>query len=427
MRSARTVKEPWSEEAEKSVLGGIFLMDAKGIKSISLILNPEDFRHSRHQEIYKGMMDLSTTGSAIDLVTLAAYFKDRGRLSEIGGAGYLAELSDSCPSAANIAHYIKIVKDKATLRRIVEGARDIAIQASQPGVDPAQISTRLSIETSHAAEVNQVSSTIKQLNKNIENGYPGLWPCYDLLTRTIRKVSPGHLWVVGAYTSIGKSAWLVDFICRLYRHGIENPGIAVFSTEMACEQYLLRMLSNHTKIPTWVITENSCNPDQTENLIKAQIFFSQRNLYLYDRLYKIEDIERTARMLKPHGLDIIAIDYIQNLWGEGSIYDRMSRLAPILQYLSKDLGITIIALSQVSNQFQREKGSSGVFGFKGAGEIAASADLGIELEKDPNIKERVVFKVVKNRHGRIGEGVLEYAYGYVKFHEVVEDGLEYGG
>ena len=426
MRGTRNLKDPWSEEAEKAVLGGI-LIDAEAMKTIRPMLDPSDFYHSHHREIYGGMVALDEKGVVVDPVTLTAHFRDLDRLGHMGGAKYLTELADDCGSAANIEHHAKIVKDKSALRQIVSGARDIAIQATTAGAKPEEIPTRLSIETNHAPVVNQVSTAIKQLNRNIEEGYPGLYPCYDLLARTIRKVSPGHLWVVGGYTSVGKSAWLVDFICRMYRHGTDNPGIAVFSTEMSCEQYLLRKLSNHTKIPTWVITENTCKAEQTQDLIKAQVFFSTRNLYLYDRLYKIEDIERTARMLKSRGLDIIAIDYLQNLWGEGSIYERMSRLAPILQYLAKDLQITIIALSQVSNQFQRDKGAGGVFGYKGAGEIAASADLGIELERDQIIKERMIFKVVKNRHGRIGEGVLEYIHGYVKFKEVVEEQPEYGG
>lgn len=419
-RRAGNLKEPWSEPAEKAVLGGV-LIDAEALKTVRPMLEPSDFYNSLHGEIYGCMAALYDKGVAVDLVSLVEYLRDQGRLDKIGGAGYLSSLADECASTVNIEHHARIIKGKAALREVVTQARGIAIQATQPGARIEEIPTRLSIETHKDIGINQVSTAIKQLNKNIETGYPGLHPCYDLLARTIRKVSPGHLWICGAYTSIGKSAWLVDFICRMYRHGMDNPGIAVFSTEMSCEQYVLRMLANHTKIPTWTITENRCTAEQTQEIIKAQVFFSQRNLYLYDRLYRIEDIERTARLLKSRGLDILCIDYLQNLWGDGSIYERMSKLAPILQYLAKDLQITIIALSQISNQSQREKGAGGVFGYKGAGEIAASADLGIELERDPQNKERLIFKVSKNRHGRVGEGVLEYVNGYVKFHEVLEE------
>ena len=121
------------------------------------------------------------------------------------------------------------------------------------------------------------------------------------------------------------------------------------------------------------------------------------------------------------GLDILAIDYIQNLWGDGSIYERMSRLAPILQYLAKELQITIIALSQVSNQHARGD-TGGLINYKGAGEIAASADLGIELEREKDNKDRMKFIVKKNRHGRIAEGVLEYINDYTRLLEVKEDG-----
>lgn len=416
----RPVKTPNNIDAERAVLGAI-LCDPDVITSARTILQPDDFYQTNHCEIFRAMVTVAGKKDCIpDLLGLSDYLRDSGRLDKIGGGAYLAELADSCPSSAAIKHHAKIVKGKSDLRKTIAAAREIAVQASEPGADPSQIPTKLSIDLSRNAEINQVSQVIHALNQNIDTGYPGLYPGYEILRRTIRKMAPGHLWVAGAYTSVGKSAWLVDLICRLYRQGADNPGIAVFSTEMSCEQYLLRALSNHTSIPSWVITENKCKPEQTARLIQAQVWLSKCNLYLYDRIYKIEDIERTARMLKEARLDVLCIDYIQNLWGEGTIYDRMSRLAPILQYLAKDLQITIIALSQVSNQFQREKGSCGVFGYKGAGEIAASADLGIELERDKNIPERMIFKVSKNRHGKTSEGVLEYVNNFTRFEEVKE-------
>jgi replicative DNA helicase len=377
--------------------------------------------------IYSAILDVHGAGAVCDIVTVGARLKETNSIEKVGGFAYLSNLCDNCPSSVNIEHYAKIVKDKAARREVIEQARKIASAAQ--GMGPIDdIPTRLSIETYRDAEINNSRTIIKRLTTNIEKGYPGLPPCYDLLARTIRKVSPGHLWVVAGYTSTGKTAWLVDFICRQYRYGMANPGIAIFSTEMSEEQYMVRILSNQTKIPGWTITEKKLSGDQYGEVAKAQVFYASRNLYIYDRLYKIAEIERTARMLKEkNGLDILAIDYIQNLWGEGKIYDRMSTLAPVLQYLAKELQVTIIALSQVSNQHVREKGS-GVYGYKGAGEIAASADLGIELTRDPEKKEMMPWKVEKNRHGRLGEGCLEYIHDYTKLHEVVDEETgRYGG
>lgn len=416
MPKTENLTDPYSESAERAVLGCI-LLDGSSIKSVKGDLDIDDFHHTHHRMIYSAMLDLYEGTMAIDLVTVCDRLKELNKLSKAGGATLLSELLDETASSANINHYVKIVKEKSLLRRIVSEAQKIIEKAHAPSAKPEDIETKLSIEVRRNEEVLPARSIITQLNNNIKKGYPGLYPCYDLLSKTIRKVSPGHLWVVGGYTSVGKSAWLVDFICRMYRHMMDNPGIAIFSTEMSAEQYMIRMLSNHTGLAGWNITENCVPRDKQSDLVKAQIFYSERNLYIYDRIYKVEDIERMARTLKEKRLDILAIDYLQNMWGEGTLYERMSRMAPILQYMAKELQITIIALSQVSNEHVRNK--SGVYGYKGAGEIAASADLGIELTRDQGNKELLKFCVEKNRHGAVDETYLQYVNKFTRLHEQV--------
>jgi replicative DNA helicase len=357
-------------------------------------------------------------------VSVSSRLKDKGELDRVGGPVFVASLCDSTASSANIESHARIVKDKSYAREAIVKAEEVITKARNPLTRPEDIPTRLSIARDQKIDISHVSTITKRLNENISKGYRGLPPCYNVLAKTIRKLSPGHLIVVGAWTSTGKTAWLVDLICRLYRTS-SNPGIAIFSTEMSKEQYLLRCLSNETCIPSWYITENRLKPEQSEFIIGAQKHFSSRNLYLYDTLYKIEDIEQTVRMIKDQkGLDIIAIDYLQNLWGEGKLYDRMSRLAPILQYLAKELEVTIIALSQVSNEHAKGE-SGGLINYKGAGEIAASADLGIELERQKTDKDFLNFIIKKNRHGKLGEGVLQYVGEYTRFKEIVEEEEDY--
>jgi replicative DNA helicase len=411
---------PHSVEAEQAALGGV-LYDPESIVKIKGLLDIGDFYSQAHQRIYAAMLDVYEDGIDAGLVSVSVCLKDKGELEKIGGPVYLSTLCDTVPSSANIESHARIIKEKATLRRIIEQAQNIINKTNERGIKPEEIPTRLLIETSKPIEINHVSSVSKQLTKNIEAGYPGLFPCYNLLSKTIRKASPGHLWVVGAWTSVGKSAWLVDYICRTYRHSTINPGIAIFSTEMSSEQYLVRCLANETMLPGWKITDKFMTPEQQNQVEKARRDFNTKNLYIYDKLYRIEEIEHAARMIKEEkGLDIMAVDYLQNIWGEGSIYERMSRLSPILQYLSKELQVTVIALSQVSNQHARGE-SGGLINYKGAGEIAASADLGIELEREKDNKTRMRFIVKKNRHGMIGESVLEFTNEYTRLTEIIPE------
>lgn len=270
-------------------------------------------------------------------------------------------------------------------------------------------------EKTKGVPIRHISGVLEALEQKIISGAEGIHPGYNLLAKTIRKITPGHMWVVGGYTSVGKSFFLNDLVCRLYRAG--NPGVAIFSTEMSSGQYALRMLANRTTYSTWVIEERKLvHKAQLQALKEAWDHFNTRNLYLYDDLYSFKKIEQTIEAIKHRsGLDVIAIDYIQNLQGKGSVYERMSALSPAIQAMSKRLEVCSIVLSQVSNEAAKEDLS--IIGYKGAGEIAAAADLGVWLQREEKEKENVRFMIRKNRHGMTGEGLLVYSENYTRFEE----------
>lgn len=270
-------------------------------------------------------------------------------------------------------------------------------------------------EKTKGVPIRHISGVLEALEQKIISGAEGIHPGYNLLAKTIRKITPGHMWVVGGYTSVGKSFFLNDLLCRLYRAG--NPGVAIFSTEMSSGQYALRMLANRTTYSTWVIEERKLvHKAQLQALKEAWDHLNTRNLYLYDDLYSFKKIEQTIEAIKHRkGLDLIAIDYIQNLQGKGSVYERMSALSPAIQAMSKRLEVCSIVLSQVSNEAAKEDLS--IIGYKGAGEIAAAADLGVWLQREEKEKENVRFMIRKNRHGMTGEGLLVYSENYTRFEE----------
>jgi replicative DNA helicase len=337
---------------------------------------------------------------------------------------YVAELPSIIPSAANVAQYCAIVKEKSLRRQLLKKSFDLAA-ASQDNANNVieiieQYQRGLGIEQPRKAGRFDIKAAIGDLQSKINMGFPGIEPPYDILRKTIRKFIPGTMIILGGYTSTGKSAVAVDITARLCRAG--NPSIAIFSTEMSASQYILRLLANETHIPTWMIRENRVIMEaQRAILAEAYRHFKDKNLHIYDNLYQLADIRKTAADIKTKGLDIVIIDYAQNVQCEGrTIYERMSSLATQIFAMSKDLGVTVIALSQINNESARDSDNP-VIGYKGAGEIAAAADVGIWIERDKNEDDRLIVKVRKNRDGRTMEGILQFTHEFTRLEEVREE------
>lgn len=408
-----------SIDAEHAVLGAVLLDFGKCLNSIREIIGEHDFYSSSSRLIFITFLNLTEESIPIDSLTVASRLQDDGTLQSAGGHVFIAALLDSCPSSANATHYAKIVKEKSVRRAIVAGAKDVSEAASERGgstedITKAAIKKFQSIDIPRPVTTSTSADVLLDLERNIDAGVTGLDPCYELLGRTVRRIAPGRLYVAGGYTSVGKSFWAGDLISRLYRQG--NPGIAVFSTEMSTQQYMLRFLSNDSEIPSYCIEDNlPLQIHQYNRLIAAKDRFRAANLYLYDNLYRYGDIEKTATKLKAkNGLDIVVIDYVQNLWVDGSsIYERMAKIAPQLLVMAKEMEVTVIVLSQVSNEAAKGE-ANGIIGFKGAGEIAAAADVAIWLERYKNDTNLLKVTVRKNRHGRVGHGYLRYAPDYTR-------------
>jgi replicative DNA helicase len=234
---------------------------------------------------------------------------------------------------------------------------------------------------------------------------------------------PGHLWVVGGYTSHGKSAFAVELISRVLSNSV-GAHIALFSTEMSKGTYLLRLVANPTGIPSFVILQGNHISGVQKKIDEAFGFIGKKNLIIFDDVYRFKEIAEKSKNIKTQiGLDLLFIDFIQNVVGEGSLYERMALLAPQLQALAKELSCTVVAMSQVSNEAVKD--NSGLIGFKGAGEIAAAADLGLWLERERDKKEGFKLNgeilnvfIRKNRHGPTGKSTLKFCGNFTRLDEL---------
>mgnify|MGYP000392011486 CR=1 FL=1 len=266
------------------------------------------------------------------------------------------------------------------------------------------------------ATIKQVAFRLSdRINLNKKQEKIGERTGFSFLDSTIQGFLKTHFWIVGGYTSHGKTALMIQLIVNALEHN-PNITIAIFSTEMSAESILLRLMSNRTVVPSLSIFRGKFSPEIQNKVDEALDYFYTKNIWIYDDVYTFQGINDRCKAIKlVSGLDVVFVDFLQNMQGEGSIYDRMSVIPIQLQKMAKDLNTCVIAMSQVSNEAARS--DSKVIGYKGAGEIAAACDLGLWLERDQKDKELLLCAIRKNRHGPTGKKKLRFTDNFTKIVE----------
>jgi replicative DNA helicase len=252
-----------------------------------------------------------------------------------------------------------------------------------------------------------------EVRKRRKAGKIGEGSGFRFIQKAIGGLVPTFLYVVGAYTSAGKTAFMIQLTINAI---INNPKIksAIFSTEMVSIHILLRMLANLSGTPTLSILQGNLSREQETILTNASKRLKNSNIHIFDNIYTSKGIRQACERIG--GLDVVFIDFIQNLQGEGGIYERMSRIAIELQQIAKEHNTCVVAMSQVANQALRE--DSQIIAYKGAGEIAAAADLGLWLSRDPNNPKDLKVAIRKNRHGTTGKVDLRYINSFTAIEEI---------
>lgn len=218
---------------------------------------------------------------------------------------------------------------------------------------------------------------------------------------------PGHIWVVGGFSSTGKTA----FGCNLAADAIiQQKWVGIVSTEMTAAQYMIRLVSLFSGVPQLRVRDRiMLDPKEVAQIGAAEKALTSANLRIYDNVYRLDAIRSTAmRQKQMLGLDVLLVDFIQNVRGSAGdfAYADFTEITLDLQQLAKDLDCTVIAFSQVSNaQAQMDaQGEREVYSFKGSGAIKDAADVAIMLRRDRINRSKVLeVDVVKHRHGEMGK------------------------
>jgi replicative DNA helicase len=285
-----------------------------------------------------------------------------------------------------------------------------------------ELISKVNSEVRLAGKDGNAKGVVARFNKSVAaakngSGY-GIRSSFTVMDQKYVRYQPGHIWVVGAWTSTGKTASMIEAIKRL--HWVKDAKVAVISTEMTEDQLVARYIANLTGVSSHKILSGRVSGQVGEQVDHEVNELSEKNFYIKDDIIKMDQIETFCKKLSmKHGLDVVFIDFIQNLrrTGANNKYEMMSDIAIDIQQLAKTCKCTIVCLSQIPNSAAKE--DNGILEFKNAGEIAAAADLGVIMKRSKTDNETILFDVKKNRHGPLFHFGLKYENNFTRLDEAM--------
>ncbi|HTL44705.1 MAG TPA: replicative DNA helicase [Vicinamibacterales bacterium] len=437
---------PHNLEAEKSVLGAI-LVNNEAFNHAAELIDARDFFRDAHRRIFDKMIILSERGDAIDLVTLKEELARVGELESVGGPAYVASLADGVPRSANVEHYARIVKEKATLRNLIFSANRILANAYQAEDDPDTILDGAEKAIFEIAQdrarsgftplkdlVHTSFATIEKLqqHKGMVTGVPTGFVDLDEMTSGLQ---PSDLVLIAARPSMGKTS----FVLNIAQHVGINTGLTVgfFSLEMSKEQLFMRMLTGEARIDAHRFRSGYLNEKDYGRLSHALGTLAEARVYIDDTasIGVLEMRAKARRLQSEHGLDLLIIDYIQLMQGRGRFESRQAELASIsrsLKGLAKELHVPVVALSQLSRAPEtRSDHRPQLSDLRESGALEQDADVVMFIYRDEqyrdadgqtNQESEGVAEIIigKQRNGPVGTVKLAFIKEHTRFENLAQ-------
>jgi replicative DNA helicase len=438
---------PQSIEAEQSVLGAL-LIDRDAVIEVAELLRPEDFYRSHNGSVYGAILELYERREPVDIVTVSEALERQGQLDAIGGSAYLTSLINLTPTAVNAVYYARIVERKAVLRNLIGVAGKIAGIGYDDGADIDESIDRAE-QALFAVSQKRVSSGFTALRSLLHSAYDRLdylhehkgeisgirtgFADLDALTTGLQK---SDLIILAARPSIGKTSLALNFA----EHAAVREGktVGVFSLEMSKEQLVLRMLSSVANIDSQRLRTGFLEEMDFARLAPAMNALAEAPIYIDDtpNITTMELRTKARRLQAESGLDLLVVDYLQLMQGNVQSRDanrvqEVSEISRGLKGLARELGVPVVALSQLSRQAEmRESKEPRLSDLRESGSIEQDADLVMFLwrEKDRGSDEGdhegeiVNLKLAKHRNGPTGETKLWFKKRQTRFVSAAEEG-----
>ncbi|MED5465755.1 MAG: replicative DNA helicase [Myxococcota bacterium] len=428
---------PQDLNAERSVLGAMML-EVGAVSDAIGGLKADHFYRPAHAKVFEAMRALYDRSEPIDEITLQARLKENGSLEEVGGVSFLASLSDGVPSAANIAHYAKIVRERALIRRLIATTSSIATKGYEGTTDIEQLldDAEVSIfeitsdrdQRSFSSMNELVKEAFKAIEKRFEEkssitGVPTGFSEFDKMTAGLQ---PSDLIIVAGRPSMGKTALALNMAQSAAVE--QGKSVAVFSLEMAKQQLVMRMLCSQARIDASRMRGGFLKDSDWPKLAKAAGQLSQAPIYIDDTgaISILEMRAKCRRLQADKGLDLIMVDYLQLMRGssssDGSREREISEISRGLKALARELSVPVIALSQLNRSLeQRQDKRPMLSDLRESGAIEQDADVITFVYRDeyynPESEDKGLAEIIigKQRNGATGTVKLTFLKQFTLF------------
>jgi len=442
---------PNDKDAEQAVLGAVFLSQDALIEAMEYI-DADDFYQHANQLIFQAMMNLNDDERPVDIVTVQNELDRLNQVEDVGGVSYLAELAGAVPTAANTEYYAKIIKDKSTLRRLINAATSVVTRSFEQDEEVDNIIDQSEKDIMEVSEnrnhkgFRKISDVVKSSFEEIDKLYDqdsdvtGLSTGYKDLDDMTTGLHKDELIILAARPGVGKTAFALNLAQNAATKS--NATVAIFSLEMGAEQLVNRMLCSEGSIDANSLRTGKLDENQWNSLVVAMGSLSRTNVYIDDTpgIKMAEIRSKCRRLLKESGkLDLVIVDYLQLIEGTGqeNRQQEVSVISRNMKKLAKELHVPIIALSQLSRGVEARQDKRPMLSdIRESGSIEQDADIVAFLYRDDyyrdedgddNDKEEepedqdvgeVEVIISKNRSGPRGTAKLLFVKSYNKFSSI---------
>ena len=447
MSEKRAKMLPNDLEAEQSLLGCLFISQ-DACADIFPMLNAKDFYSIAHQKIYQAMLDNYLKDIAIDYITVSKVLDTKGELEEVGGLGYITDLTNYVPSAANFKYYADIIKNDSVLRQVIEASQKVINEAFE-SVDASAVlasaeksifdigQTRRTNDLEHikkgvgeAIDLMEKVSIDPNCNMGVKVGFPVL----DKMTNGFK---PGELIIIAARPGIGKTTLAVNFaINAALKYG---KSVAMFDLEMSNLQVAQRFMCATGRIPMDYVKGGTKDQTAWATLFETKKILEDSNIYIDDTttITPAEILSKCRKLKAQHGLDMVIIDYLQLMKAEkqskdGNRQQEVADLTRSIKLAARELGCPILLLSQLNRESEKRSDKTPQLSdLRESGSIEQDADIVMFIadfasEDIPDSNDDAIdytLVIAKHRNGMRGNIPIKWKSEFTQFYEPGKDNL----